>query len=81
MAYAHIFASGNGHPPHIDHIVVGTASVLVLVQNACNMAVTVIAAYVVHLSLIVPVGLKNSVVVPLRFTDIQRNILMRLSKG
>jgi hypothetical protein len=45
VAHAHILALGYGHPPHIDHRVVTSTLVVVLIECSSNMAVAIITIH------------------------------------
>ena len=75
-----IVALGDSQPPHIDHGVVGTSTILIFIHRTCYMAVTVVTENIVHHSLISLVSFKYRLVKLKGVLDRQRHILVSLSK-
>ena len=80
MTPAYVPALRHGQPPHIDHGIVATALVLVLIHCPCNVAVAVVAAYVVHHAFVGAVSLEHGLIVAHRVIDIKWHILVGLAK-
>ena len=76
------FAPGRAHPPNIDHCVVATSFVIQVIKDTGNMTMAIVAADVVHASLVYSISLFDCIVILLFCIalKLQSNVLVRLTK-